>query len=159
MQNFRKICLFRLQNFAFWMQNLRFVFAKNRGDRSVWIVHPYQCKILCLLKQKQCFNFSKSFKISNVGTVEPIFTSSSNSDNCGYNDIILIARLICPAPARQSGWIGAVIKVMIICPAETIDLHLTSTTGYEKRQQWEKRQDIERYPPFTRTIIIVFFIP
>ena len=30
---FRKICLFRLQNFAFWMQNLRFVFAKNRGDR------------------------------------------------------------------------------------------------------------------------------
>ena len=33
LQNFRKICLFSLQNFAFWMQNLRLFFAKNRGDR------------------------------------------------------------------------------------------------------------------------------
>ena len=33
LQNFCKICLFSLQNFAFWMQNLRFFFAKNRGDR------------------------------------------------------------------------------------------------------------------------------
>ena len=34
LQNFCKICLFSLQNFAFWMQNLRFIFAKNRGDRK-----------------------------------------------------------------------------------------------------------------------------
>ena len=35
LQNFCKICLFSLQNFAFWMQNLRFFFAKNRGDRPI----------------------------------------------------------------------------------------------------------------------------
>ena len=35
LQNFRKICLFSLQNFAFWMQNLRLFFAKNRGDSLV----------------------------------------------------------------------------------------------------------------------------
>ena len=35
LQNFLKICLFSLQNFAFWMQNLRLFFAKNRGDRLV----------------------------------------------------------------------------------------------------------------------------
>ena len=35
LQNFCKICLFSLQNFAFWMQNLRLFFAKNRGDSTM----------------------------------------------------------------------------------------------------------------------------
>ena len=36
LQNFRKICLLSLQNFAFWMQNLRLFLAKNRRDRIMW---------------------------------------------------------------------------------------------------------------------------
>ena len=34
---------------------------------------------------------------------------------------------------------GAVIRVMID-PAGTVDLHVTSTTGYEERQQWGGRE-------------------
>ena len=34
---------------------------------------------------------------------------------------------------------GAVNKVMV-GPAGTVDLHVTSTTGYEERQQWGGRE-------------------
>ena len=32
------------------------------------------------------------------------------------------------------------IKRMMIGPASTVDLHVTSTTGYEERQQWGGRK-------------------
>ena len=43
---------------------------------------------------------------------------------------------LCPTPARRRGESRGKLS-MRIGTAGTVDLHVTSTTGYEKRQQWE----------------------
>ena len=76
MQNFRKICLFSLQNFAFWMQNLTFFFAKNRGDRTMNYVtlcelilgRNYPSEFLLVL-----FSISKSLLGKEPYTPSPTF--------------------------------------------------------------------------------------
>ena len=51
LQNFCKICLFSLQNFAFWMQNLRFFFQKTAGTdrRLTWQVSERTLYLHCPL--------------------------------------------------------------------------------------------------------------
>ena len=50
LQNFCKICLFSLQNFAFWMQNLRFFFCKKPRGQNQALDGPLGLLLRCLLQ-------------------------------------------------------------------------------------------------------------